>query len=170
MNMPENAPSSLASQLKLDAHWMPYTANRNFQRDPRLIVAAEGSWLTDDKGRKVYDSLSGLWTCGAGHTRKEIQEAVAKQLGTLDYSPGFQYGHPLSFQLAEKITDLTPGNLNHVFFTDSGSECADTAVKNGACLLAPERPGDQNQNDRPRSRLPRCEHRRYQPGRCERQP
>lgn len=129
MNMPENAPSTLASQLKLDAHWMPYTANRNFHRDPRLIVAAEGSWLTDDKGRKVYDSLSGLWTCGAGHTRKEIQEAVSKQLGTLDYSPGFQYGHPLSFQLAEKITDLTPGNLNHVFFTDSGSECADTAVK-----------------------------------------
>ncbi len=129
MNMPENAPSSLASQLKLDAHWMPYTANRNFQRDPRLIVAAEGSWLIDDKGRKVYDSLSGLWTCGAGHTRKEIQEAVARQLGTLDYSPGFQYGHPLSFQLAEKITALTPGNLNHVFFTNSGSECADTAVK-----------------------------------------
>lgn len=129
MNMPENATTSLASQLKLDAHWMPYTANRNFQRDPRLIVAAEGSYLIDDKGRQVYDSLSGLWTCGAGHTRKEIQEAVAKQLGTLDYSPGFQYGHPLSFQLAEKITELTPGNLNHVFFTDSGSECADTAVK-----------------------------------------
>ncbi len=129
MNMPENATTSLASQLKLDAHWMPYTANRNFQRDPRLIVAAEGSYLIDDKGRRVYDSLSGLWTCGAGHTRKEIQEAVAKQLGTLDYSPGFQYGHPLSFQLAEKITELTPGNLNHVFFTDSGSECADTAVK-----------------------------------------
>ena len=129
MNMPENATTSLAGQLKLDAHWMPYTANRNFQRDPRLIVAAEGSYLIDDKGRRVYDSLSGLWTCGAGHTRKEIQEAVAKQLGTLDYSPGFQYGHPLSFQLAEKITELTPGNLNHVFFTDSGSECADTAVK-----------------------------------------
>jgi len=102
MNMPETAPQSLASQLKLDAHWMPYTANRNFQRDPRLIVGAEGSWLVDDKGRKIYDSLSGLWTCGAGHSRKEIQEAVSKQLGTLDYSPGFQYGHPLSFQLAEK--------------------------------------------------------------------
>ncbi|WP_241495001.1 aminotransferase class III-fold pyridoxal phosphate-dependent enzyme, partial [Pseudomonas mediterranea] len=129
MNMPEHATSSLASQLKLDAHWMPYTANRNFQRDPRLIVGAEGSWLIDEHGRKVYDSLSGLWTCGAGHTRKEIQDAVAKQLGTLDYSPGFQYGHPLSFQLAEKITSLTPGSLNHVFFTDSGSECADTAVK-----------------------------------------
>jgi len=129
MNMPEHAVSPLASQLKLDAHWMPYTANRNFLRDPRLIVGAEGSWLIDEHGRKVYDSLSGLWTCGAGHTRKEIQDAVAKQLGTLDYSPAFQFGHPLSFQLAEKITSLTPGNLNHVFFTDSGSECADTVVK-----------------------------------------
>ncbi|WP_426150243.1 aspartate aminotransferase family protein [Pseudomonas sp. DC3000-4b1] len=129
MNMPENAPVGLASQLKLDAHWMPYTANRNFQRDPRLIVAAQGRYLTDDRGRQVYDSLSGLWTCGAGHTRKEIQEAVARQLGVLDYSPAFQYGHPLSFQLAEKIVELTPGDLNHVFYTNSGSECADTAVK-----------------------------------------
>jgi beta-alanine--pyruvate transaminase len=129
MNLPQNAPLGIASQLKLDAHWMPYTANRNFQRDPRLIVGAEGSYLTDDKGRKIYDSLSGLWTCGAGHTRKEIQEAVARQLSVLDYSPAFQYGHPASFQLAEKITDLTPGNLNHVFYTNSGSECADTAVK-----------------------------------------
>jgi beta-alanine--pyruvate transaminase len=129
MNMPENAELNVASQLKLDAHWMPYTANRNFHRDPRFIIGAKGSYLTDDKGRQIYDSLSGLWTCGAGHTRTEIQEAVAKQLGTLDYSPAFQYGHPLSFQLAEKITELTPGNLNHVFFTDSGSECADTAVK-----------------------------------------
>lgn len=129
MNMPENAPVGLASQLKLDAHWMPYTANRNFQRDPRLIVAAQGRYLTDDRGRQVYDSLSGLWTCGAGHTRKEIQEAVARQLGVLDYSPAFQYGHPLSFQLAEKIIELTPSDLNHVFYTNSGSECADTAVK-----------------------------------------
>ncbi|MCG4454471.1 MULTISPECIES: aspartate aminotransferase family protein [unclassified Pseudomonas] len=129
MNMPQTATPSLASQLKLDAHWMPFTANRNFQRDPRLIVAAEGSWLTDDQGRKIYDSLSGLWTCGAGHSRKEIQEAVARQLGTLDYSPGFQYGHPLSFQLAEQIADLMPAGLDHVFFTSSGSECADTSVK-----------------------------------------
>ncbi|WP_158158262.1 aspartate aminotransferase family protein [Pseudomonas sp.] len=129
MNMPETALNGIASQLKLDAHWMPYTANRSFQRDPRIIVAAEGSYLTDDKGRKIYDSLSGLWTCGAGHTRKEIQDAVARQLGVLDYSPAFQYGHPLSFQLAEKITELTPGELNHVFYTNSGSECCDTAVK-----------------------------------------
>ncbi len=129
MNMPQNAPSSLASQLKLDAHWMPFSANRNFKRDPRIIVGAEGNTLIDEHGRRIFDSLSGLWTCGAGHGRKEIQEAVAKQLGTLDYSPGFQYGHPLSFQLAERIADLMPGDLNHVFFTGSGSECADTAVK-----------------------------------------
>ena len=129
MNMPQTATPSLASQLKLDAHWMPFSANRAFQRDPRLIVAAEGNWLIDDQGRRIYDSLSGLWTCGAGHSRKEIQEAVAKQLGTLDYSPGFQHGHALSFKLAEQIADLMPGELNHVFFTGSGSECADTAVK-----------------------------------------
>ena len=129
MNMPHTATPSLASTLKLDAHWMPFTANRAFQRDPRIVVGAEGSWLIDDQGRRIYDSLSGLWTCGAGHGRKEIQDAVARQLGTLDYSPGFQYGHPLSFQLAEKIAERLPGDLDHVFFTGSGSECADTAVK-----------------------------------------
>ncbi|PQQ26450.1 aspartate aminotransferase family protein [Photorhabdus hindustanensis] len=115
--------------LNLKSHWMPFSANRNFQRDPRLIVAAEGKWLKDDKGRQIYDSLSGLWTCGAGHTRTEIQKAVAAQLSTLDYSPGFQFGHPLSFQLAEKIANLTPSDLNHVFFTSSGSETLDTSVK-----------------------------------------
>ncbi|GAB7530396.1 beta-alanine--pyruvate aminotransferase [Pseudomonas sp. 3A(2025)] len=129
MNQALQHPPSLASQLNLESHWLPFSANRNFKRDPRLIVAAEGSWLTDDQGRRIYDSLSGLWTCGAGHSRKEIQEAVAKQLGTLDYSPGFQYAHPLSFQLAEKITSLTPAGLDHVFFTGSGSESADTSVK-----------------------------------------
>ncbi|MER2370712.1 aspartate aminotransferase family protein [Photorhabdus laumondii] len=118
-----------SESLNLKSHWMPFSANRSFQRDPRLIVAAEGQWLKDDKGRQIYDSLSGLWTCGAGHTRTEIQQAVAAQLSTLDYSPGFQFGHPLSFQLAEKIANLTPGDLNHVFFTSSGSESVDTAVK-----------------------------------------
>ncbi|WP_036767989.1 aspartate aminotransferase family protein [Photorhabdus australis] len=118
-----------SESLNLKSHWMPFCGNRNFQRDPRLIVAAKGQWLKDDKGRQIYDSLSGLWTCGAGHTRTEIQKAVADQLSTLDYSPGFQFGHPLSFQLAEKIANLTPGDLNHVFFTSSGSESIDTAVK-----------------------------------------
>ena len=127
--MQDQSTQQIAGQLKLDAHWMPFSANRNFHRDPRLIVAAKGSWLTDADGRQVYDSLSGLWTCGAGHSRSEIQQAVAQQLGTMDYSPGFQFGHPMSFQLAEQIAAKLPGDLNHVFFTNSGSECADTAVK-----------------------------------------
>ncbi|MCD5970644.1 aspartate aminotransferase family protein [Pseudomonas quasicaspiana] len=129
MNMQQTQELKLASRLKLDAHWMPFSSNRNFHRDPRFIVSAEGSWLTDADGRKIYDSLSGLWTCGAGHSRKEIQDAVALQLGKLDYSPAFQYGHAASFELAEQIADLMPGDLNHVFYTNSGSECADTAVK-----------------------------------------
>ncbi|MDC9603865.1 aspartate aminotransferase family protein [Xenorhabdus griffiniae] len=116
-------------KLNFKAHWMPFSANRHFQQDPRLIVSAEGSWLFDDQGRRIYDSLSGLWTCGAGHSRAEIRQAVSDQLGTLDYSPGFQYGHPLSFKLADKIASLMPGDLNHVFFTSSGSEATDTAVK-----------------------------------------
>ncbi|PHM74223.1 aspartate aminotransferase family protein [Xenorhabdus kozodoii] len=115
--------------LNFKAHWMPFSANRHFQQDPRLIISAEGNWLVDNQGRRIYDSLSGLWTCGAGHLRTEIRQAVAEQLGTLDYSPGFQHGHPLSFKLADKITRLMPGDLNHVFFTSSGSEAADTAVK-----------------------------------------
>jgi len=117
------------ADLNVSAHWMPFSANRNFRQDPRLIVAAEGRYLIDADGRKVFDGLSGLWTCGAGHSRKEIQEAVASQLGTLDYAPAFQFGHPLSFTLAERIVDMMPGNLKHVFYTNSGSECADTAVK-----------------------------------------
>ncbi|MBL8444390.1 MAG: aspartate aminotransferase family protein [Zoogloeaceae bacterium] len=131
MNSPIFTPPPAATSLNLNlkAHWLPFSANRNFHKDPRFIVAAEGNWLFDSQGRRVFDSLSGLWTCGAGHARKEIQQAVAAQLGTLDYSPAFQFGHPLSFQLAEKVAELAPGDLNHVFFTDSGSECADTAVK-----------------------------------------
>ena len=129
MNRPQQIPASPVAGLDLRAHWMPFTANRNFQRDPRLVVAAQGNYLTDAEGRQVYDSLSGLWCCGAGHGRREIAEAVARQLGTLDYSPGFQFGHPLSFRLAEKLASLTPAGHDHVFFTGSGSECADTALK-----------------------------------------
>ncbi|MCL2777695.1 MAG: aspartate aminotransferase family protein [Polyangiaceae bacterium] len=115
--------------LNLRAHWMPTTANRAFHKDPRIIVAAEGNTFTDDGGRKIFDSFSGMWCCGAGHARKEIQDAVSHQLGTLDYAPGFQYGHRLSFQLADTIAKLTPAGLNHVFFTNSGSESADTSIK-----------------------------------------
>ncbi|HDS1780705.1 TPA: aspartate aminotransferase family protein [Pseudomonas putida] len=129
MNQALQTPISLASGLQLESHWMPFSSNRNFKKDPRFIVGAKGNRLIDEHGREVFDSLSGLWTCGAGHSRQEIADAVAKQLVSLDYAPAFQYGHPLSFKLAERIVGLVPGNLNHVFFTGSGSESADTSIK-----------------------------------------
>lgn len=115
--------------INYQAHWMPFSANRNFAKDPRMIVGAKESYLIDDSGREIYDSLSGLWTCGAGHTLPEIQQAVSNQLGQLDYSPAFQFGHPLSFKLADKIVQHMPEKLQHVFFTNSVSESADTAIK-----------------------------------------
>ncbi|SKA73363.1 beta-alanine--pyruvate transaminase [Thiothrix eikelboomii] len=113
----------------LDAHWMPFTANRQFKQNPYLISRAEGAYLYDQHGRKLFDSLSGLWCCGLGHTRTEITQAVAEQMGRLDYSPGFQVGHELSFELANRLIEKTPIGLNKVFFTCSGSEAADTALK-----------------------------------------
>ncbi len=117
------------SQEQLDAHWMPFTGNRQFKQDPRLIVSAEGNYYTDANGRKIFDGLSGLWTCGAGHSRPEIVEAVSKQVKELDYSPAFQFGHPKSFELAHRITELMPEGMNRVFFTGSGSESVETALK-----------------------------------------
>ncbi len=113
----------------LDAHWMPFTGNRQFKAHPRIFVAAEGAYYTDAGGRKIFDGLSGLWCCGLGHGRREIVEAVSRQVATLDYSPAFQFGHPASFALANKLKELTPPGLDHVFFTGSGSEAADTSLK-----------------------------------------
>ena len=113
----------------LESHWMPYTANRSFKDSPRMMVSAQGAYYTDNHGRKIFDGLSGLWTCGLGHGRTEIAEAIGRQAATLDYSPAFQYGHPLSFELANKIRELTPEGLDYVFFTGSGSESADTSLK-----------------------------------------
>jgi len=113
----------------LDAHWMPFTGNRQFKAHPRLFVAAEGAYYTDADGRKVLDGLSGLWCTGLGHGRREIVEAISRQAATLDYAPAFQFGHPVSFALANKIRELTPAGLDYVFFTGSGSEAADTSLK-----------------------------------------
>ncbi|MEI7537083.1 MAG: aspartate aminotransferase family protein [Comamonadaceae bacterium] len=113
----------------LDAHWMPFTANREFKAKPRMMVSAQGCYYTDNHGKKIFDGLSGLWCCGLGHGRSEITEAATRQLATLDYSPAFQFGHPLSFELANKLKELTPAGLDYVFFTGSGSEAADTSLK-----------------------------------------
>lgn len=117
------------SREQLEAHWMPFTGNRQFKDKPRLMASAKGAYYTDVDGREIFDGLSGLWTCGLGHGREEITAAVSKQIATLDYAPGFQYGHELSFTLANKVVELTPPKLDHVFFTDSGSETVDTALK-----------------------------------------
>ena len=116
-------------QSDLEAYWMPYTSNREFKKRPRMIVEAEGCYFTDADGRRIFDGLSGLWTCGAGHNRPEIREAIANQLSRLDYAPAFQFGHPGAFQLADRIVEVMPAGLDHVFFTNSGSESADTATK-----------------------------------------
>jgi beta-alanine--pyruvate transaminase len=108
---------------------MPFTGNRNFKANPRMITRAEGCYYFDSNGRKIFDGLSGLWCSGLGHGRAEITEAATRQLATLDYSPAFQFGHPLSFALANKLKDLTPAGLDYVFFTGSGSESADTSLK-----------------------------------------
>jgi beta-alanine--pyruvate transaminase len=128
-NMSQMPKTQQLTRQQLEAHWMPYTGNRQFKDDPRMIVAAEGVHYIDDKGRRVLDGLSGLWCSGAGHNRPEITEAVSRQLQTLDYSPAFQFGHPKSFELANRIKALTPPGLDYVFYTNSGSECADTALK-----------------------------------------
>jgi beta-alanine--pyruvate transaminase len=113
----------------LDAHWMPYTGNRDFKAQPRMMVSAKGCYYTDVNGKQIFDGLSGLWCCGLGHGRTELTDAAARQMATLDYSPAFQFGHPLSFALANKLKELTPVGLDHVFFTGSGSEAADTSLK-----------------------------------------
>ena len=117
------------TQPQLDAYWMPFTGNRQFKKDPRIIVGADGCYFTDDDGRQVFDGLSGLWTCGLGHNVKPIAEAIATQAKELDFSPAFQFGHPKAFQLAERITEFMPENLNRVFFCGSGSEAVDTSLK-----------------------------------------
>jgi len=109
--------------------WMPFTANRQFKASPRLLERAEGMYYTASDGRQVLDGTAGLWCCNAGHGRREISEAVSKQIAKMDFAPTFQMGHPLPFELAEKLAAISPEGLNRVFFTNSGSESADTALK-----------------------------------------
>ncbi len=113
----------------LEAFWMPFTANRQFKAHPRLLARAEGMHYWTEDGREVLDGVAGLWCVNAGHGRKEITEAVSKQLATMEYAPPFQMGHPPGFELAARLVKLAPGDVDHVFFTNSGSEAVDTALK-----------------------------------------
>jgi beta-alanine--pyruvate transaminase len=113
----------------LEALWLPFTANRQFKRAPRMLSAAKDMHYTATDGRPVLDGTAGLWCVNAGHCRKPIVEAINTQAARMDFAPAFQMGHPLAFEFASKLTAMLPGDLDHVFFTNSGSESVDTALK-----------------------------------------
>ena len=119
MNKPNN----------LEPLWMPFTPNKVFKKDPRIIVGAKDMHFISDDNREILDGTAGLWCVNAGHGRKKIQEAVNKQIENLDYSPPFQFGHPKQFELANRLAEIFPEGMNHVFFSNSGSEAVDSALK-----------------------------------------
>ena len=113
----------------VDAYWMPFTANRDFKKKPRIITGAKGHYYTTQDGEEVYDLFSGLWSTGVGHCHPKIVEAVQKQVATLDYAMGFQASNDRAFELAERVTEIAPEGFTQCFFTNSGSESVDTALK-----------------------------------------
>ena len=118
MNSPL-ATQPLSQAADLDSFWMPFTANRQFKARPRMLQSAEGLYYTDVQGRQILDGTAGLWCCNAGHGRREIAEAVSRQISQMDFAPTFQMGHPLPFELAERLAEIAPAGLNRVFFTNS---------------------------------------------------
>ena len=122
-------PTPALSPADLDAFWMPFTANRQFKANLRLLARAKGMYYWTADGREVLDGVAGLWCVNAGHGRPEIAEAVAQQLNTMEYAPAFQMGHPMAFELASRLANLAPPGMDRVFFTNSGSESVDTALK-----------------------------------------
>ncbi len=124
MTPPNTAPAN-----NLDAFFMPFTANRQFKKNPRMLAKAKGVHYWTPEGRKIIDGTAGLWCVNAGHGREEIKAAIAKQLDEMDYAPSFQMGHPKAFELAARHAALLPGDLNHAFYCNSGSEAVDSALK-----------------------------------------
>jgi beta-alanine--pyruvate transaminase len=124
---PPSSPIKVPNDLA--AHWMPFTANRAFKKAPRMVAGAKDMHYITTDGRKIIDAASGMWCTNAGHGRAQISEAIARQAATLDYAPPFQFGIPEAFELASRIAELAPEGLDHVFFCNSGSEAADTALK-----------------------------------------
>ena len=122
-------PRTRAITNNLEAYWMPFTANRQFKKAPRLLVRAKDMYYWAADGHKVLDGAAGLWCVNAGHARPKISEAVANQVKELDYAPAFQMGHPKSFELASRLVTYMPRGIDHVFFTNSGSESVETALK-----------------------------------------
>jgi beta-alanine--pyruvate transaminase len=125
----DHQPRQEAAPNDLEAFWLPFTPNRAFKKNPRMISGAKDMHYITPEGRRILDGAAGLWCCNAGHNRQPIVEAIQKQAAELDYSPAFQFGHPKAFQLASRIASMAPGDLDHVFFTNSGSEGVDTALK-----------------------------------------
>jgi beta-alanine--pyruvate transaminase len=126
-----NAPvRNLSAQTNnLEAFWMPFTANRQFKQKPRMLVGAKDMHYTTDDGRQILDAVAGLWCVNAGHGRPKITEAIQRQAAELDYAPAFQMGHPKAFELAARLVAMAPTGIGHVFFSNSGSEAVDTALK-----------------------------------------
>nr|WP_073138606.1 aspartate aminotransferase family protein [Roseomonas rosea] len=120
---------SLPRPNNLDSFWMPYSDNRYFKQNPRMLARAEGMSYYTPEGREVLDGTAGLWCCNAGHGRREIVEAIQKQAALMDFAPTFQLGHPIAFEAAARVAEMTPAGIDKVFFTNSGSESADTALK-----------------------------------------
>jgi beta-alanine--pyruvate transaminase len=113
----------------LDAFWMPYSDNKYFKGTPRMLARAEGMSYFTPEGKEILDGTAGLWCCNAGHGRREITEAIQKQAAVMDFAPTFQLGHPIAFEAAARVAEMTPEGMDHVFFVNSGSEAADTALK-----------------------------------------
>lgn len=133
------------TSAKLDPFWMPFTANRAFKASPRMVVAADGHYYTTADGHQILDAFSGLWTTGGGHCHPKIVEAVRAQAGKLDYSAAFQLGHPQAFELADRVCELAPEGFENCFFTNSGSEAVDSALK---IALAYHRLGGEGHRNR----------------------
>src|SRR5499427_3503851 len=129
MSLSEARLSAATRPNDLEAYWMPFTPNRAFKKAPRLITRAKGMYYYAADGHAVLDAAAGMWCCNAGHSRDEIVSAIKRQAEELDYAPAFQFGHPYAFELASRVAALAPGDLDHVFFCNSGSEAVDTALK-----------------------------------------
>ncbi len=121
--------ADMSAPNDLESNWLPFTPNRQFKREPRLISRAKGAYYYKPDGTEVLDATAGLWCCNVGHCRDEVVQAIQQQAGELDFAPTFQFGHPKAFELASRIASLAPGDLDHVLFCNSGSEAADTALK-----------------------------------------